>query len=165
MTLRPVTFAECREFIAAHHRHHTVPQGWLWGHGVQDDSGTIVGVATVGRPVSMMLDDGYTCEVTRLCTTGEANACSILYAASWRAAEAKGFRRILTYILDDESGVSVEAAGWKLLGSTGGGSWSRPSRSRTDKHPTTPKRKYGRGSWRWPEVAESGALSRHGGGA
>ena len=34
-----------------------------------------MGVAIVGRLVSRYLDNGLTLEVTRLCTTGEKNAC------------------------------------------------------------------------------------------
>lgn len=143
LSLRPITFVKAKDFIAAHHRHHGVPVGWLWGHGVENAAGELVGVATVGRPVARMLDDGYTCEVTRLCTDGSFNACSILYAAARRAAQAKGFRRILTYILDSENGTSLRASGWQLLGETGGGSWSRRSRPRDDKHPTCKKLRYG----------------------
>lgn len=148
LNLRPVTFAESKEFILCHHRHHGIPQGWLWGHGVENDEGVLVGVCTVGRPVSRLLDDGYTCEVTRLCTDGTYNACSILYAAARRAAEAKGFRRILTYILENEDGGSLKAAGWNFLGESCGGTWDRKGRARTDKHPTGKKHRYGCGSWR-----------------
>lgn len=148
LNLCPITFRECCAFIKEHHRHHGIPQGWLWGHAVEDDTGTTVGVCTVGRPVSRMLDDGYTCEVTRLCTVGTYNACSILYAAARRAAIDKGFRRGLTYILESEEGGSLKAAGWSFLGASGGGSWSKPSRPREDKAPICPKVRYGWGAWR-----------------
>ena len=46
------------------------------------------------------LDDGWTLEVYRLCTDGSRNACSMLYAAAWRAARAMGYKRLITYILD-----------------------------------------------------------------
>lgn len=100
------------------------------------------GVAVVGRPVARMLDDRWTAEVNRLCTDGTPNACSLLYAASWRAAKALGFRRLLTYILDEEPGVTLKAAGWRLTHHTDGGSWSRPSRPRDDKHPLNPKQRW-----------------------
>ena len=58
-------------------------------------------------PVSRYLDDGHTLEVNRLCTDGTKNACSFLYAAAWRAARAMGYRKIVTYILDTESGASL----------------------------------------------------------
>jgi len=149
LNLRPLTFAEAKEFIKQHHRHHGIPQGWLWGHAVENADGVLIGVCTVGRPVARNLDDGYTCEVTRLCTDGTYNACSILYAAARRAADAKGFRRILTYILETEDGGSLRAAGWNYLGETTGGSWDRANRRRTDKHPTCKKHKWGCGSWRY----------------
>lgn len=65
---------DARPFIREHHRHHGVPVGFMWAHGVQDGDGVLVGVATVGRPVSRELDDGLTCEVTRLCTLDAPNA-------------------------------------------------------------------------------------------
>ena len=153
LNVRPVTFAEAKEFVKQHHRHHGIPQGWLWGHAVENDEGVLVGVCTVGRPVSRHLDDGYTCEVTRLCTDGTYNACSILYAAARKTSEAKGFRRIITYILESENGASLKAAGWHFLGESAGGSWSCKSRPREDKHPTCKKLRYGCGAWKELVVA------------
>lgn len=99
----------------------------------------VVGVAIIGRPVSRMRDDGMTLEITRLCTDGTRNACSFLAGAAARAAFALGYRRIGTYTLKAEGGASLRGAGWKLLGERGGGSWSRDSRPRVDKHPTQGK--------------------------
>jgi hypothetical protein len=62
-------------------------------------------------------------EVVRLVTDGTPNACSILYAAAARAGMALGFRRIQTYILDDEPGASLKASGWTYEGTAGGGQW------------------------------------------
>jgi len=84
-------------------------------------------------------DDGWTLEVTRLASDGCQNACSCLYGAAWRAAKAMGYRRCITYILSDEPGVTLRAAGWKCLGERGGGSWNCKSRPRVDKHPTQKK--------------------------
>lgn len=86
-----------------------------------------------------MRDDGSTLEVTRLCTDGTRNACSFLYGACARAAFALGFKRIGTYVLASETGASVSAAGWRMIGETTGGSWSRSDRPRVDTHPTEPK--------------------------
>lgn len=145
--LRPVTRDEGDAFIKQHHRHHNVPAGALWRHGAQDDDGSLVGVAVVGRPVARALDDGLTMEVTRLATDGEPNACSMLYGAARRAALAKGYRRGITYILASEDGASLRAAGWVKLWDVKGRSWDTPSRPRTDKHPTEDKVAYGWGSW------------------
>lgn len=138
------------DFIEEHHRHHNVPVGSLFVVGVGDEDGVLRGVAVVGRPVARMLDDGLTCEVTRLCTDGYPNACSFLYSRCRRIAIERGYRRGVTYILSEEDGGSLRASGWHYLGESGGGTWNRPSRSRSDPNPTTPKRKYGWGSW--PEL-------------
>ena len=72
-------------------------------------------------------------EVVRLVTDGTSNACSILYAAAARAGRAMGYRRIQTYILGTEPGVSLRAAGWSDEGLAGGGQWKhadgRPRRT------------------------------------
>lgn len=153
--LRPITQKVAFSFIKEHHRHHGVPVGALWQHGVHDSEGRLCGVAVVGRPVARKLDDGLTCEVTRLCTDGTSNACSILYSAARRVAQDKGYRRGLTYILGSESGSSLRASGWAFLGEAGGGSWDRPSRARTDRHPTEKKQRYGWGPWPQYETRDS----------
>lgn len=157
LELRPITRDEAFDFIRRLHRHHGVPVGHLWSQAVQDGDGNVVGVAVSGRPVARALDDGLTVEVTRLCTDGSPNACSILYAAARRAAEAKGFRRGLTYILASETGASLKASGWKKLWDVRGRSWDCPSRPRTDKHPTEDKIAFGWGSW--PEHTDARGAS------
>ena len=147
LELRPVTRDVADRFIRDHHRHHSVPVGALWRHGVHDKTGELVGVAVVGRPVARALDDGLAAEVTRLCTIGTENACSMLYAASKRAALAKGYRRGLTYILASETGASLRASGWAPLWTVKGRSWDCPSRPRTDKHPAEDKQAWGWGAW------------------
>jgi hypothetical protein len=133
-----IQLSEANAFVSEHHRHHKPVIGHLFSIGavINDE---LVGVAIVGRPVARMRDDGLTAEVTRLCTDGTKNACSFLYGAAARAAFALGFKRIGTYILASEPGTSLTATGWRLIGETKGGSWSRPSRGRTDKHPIAPK--------------------------
>lgn len=77
--------------------------------------------------------------MTRLCTDGARNACSMLYGAAWRAAKAMGFARILTYTLASETGVSLRAAGWRPSGTTKGRAWGCSSRPRQSKHPLDDK--------------------------
>jgi hypothetical protein len=141
LCLVPITLREARAYVARHHRHHRPPQGGIFAIGVTDppaDPG-ICGVVIVGRPVARRAQDGWTAEVTRLCTTGKKNACSFLYAAAWRAARAMGYVRMITYTLSGEPGVSLRAAGWRLVGETSGGTWSRKDRPRVDTHPTQQK--------------------------
>lgn len=151
--LRPITRDEAHAFIRRNHRHHDAPVGELWRHAIHDGAGNLVAVATVGRPVARGLDDGLTVEVTRVCSDGYPNACSMLYGASRRAAIAKGYRRGLTYLLASEDGASVRAAGYRRLWRVDGRSWDTPSRPRTDKHPTEDKIAYGWGAW--PQLAEA----------
>lgn len=135
MTLIPVPLPEANAFVEKWHRHHKPVVGHKFSLGAVKD-GKLVGVAIVGRPVSRMRDNKLTLEVTRLCTDGTRNACSFLYGAAARATFALGFIRLGTYTLPSEGGASLRAAGWKLIGERGGGSWSCPSRPREDKHPT-----------------------------
>lgn len=120
----PIKFPEAAEFVARLHRHHTPPVGHKFSIGAMLGD-TLVGVVIIGRPVSRMRDDGLTLEVTRLCTDGSKNAPSFLYGHAAKAAFALGYRRIGTYILITEPGTSLRAAGWKLIGERGGGSWAR----------------------------------------
>jgi hypothetical protein len=134
LVICPVEFNEACEFIKQYHRHHLPPTGWKFGAAVSDGE-KIVGVVMIGRPVSRNLQDGWTLEVNRLCTDGTPHVASMLYAAAWRAAKALGYKRLITYILDTEKGTSLTAAGWRLIGEAGGGSWSCKGRPRVDKHP------------------------------
>ena len=146
----PCTISDAKEFVAQHHRHHKPPQGGLFAIGCALDD-KIVGVAIVGRPVARRNNDGWTAEVTRLATTGERNVCSKLYRACWRAASNMGYKRLLTYTLTDEPGASLRGAGFRLVGTTPGGSWSSKSRPRADRHPLQEK-------FRW-EIATPGTSS------
>ena len=134
MNLTPISLAEANQFVADHHRHHKPVVGHKFCLAVEKDE-EVVGVAIVGRPVARGLDDGYTMEVNRCCTTGAKNACSMLYGASWRAAKALGYRRLITYVLDSETGTSLKASNWKLVHEVRGRSWDTPSRPRVDTHP------------------------------
>jgi hypothetical protein len=134
----PVSIQDAREYVTQFHRHHLPPLSGLFSVGVAQDD-RICGVAIVGRPTSRGLQDGWTAEVTRVATDGTQNACSILYAASWRAARALGWRKLITYTLKTEPGVSLRASGWTLVGEVKGRSWHCRSRPRVDKYPTQDK--------------------------
>ena len=142
LRLAPVTWRTARHFVSQHHRHHMPPRGHKFSIAVEDEAGSLVGVAIVGRPVARHLDDGWTVEVTRCCTLGAENACSMLYGAARRIAKEIGYKRIVTYTFATESGVSLRAAGWSLVANTDGGSWDRPSRPRNDRHPLVRKNRW-----------------------
>lgn len=137
----PITLREANRFVEQYHRHHGPARGCITCAAAATGQ-LIHGVAIAGRPVSRMLDDGFSAEVTRCCTDGTANAASMLYRALWRAVRAVGYKRLFTYTLIDESGASLRGAGFKLIGVAGGGSWSREGRPRIDTHPTQAKLKW-----------------------
>jgi hypothetical protein len=100
----PVTIDEAKRFVARLHRHNKPPAGAKFAVGVADEAGELRGVALAGRPVAPALDDGIALEITRCCTDGARNACSMLYGAGRRAARALGHRPIYTYSLPEEGG-------------------------------------------------------------
>lgn len=140
----PTTLAEARQFIREHHRHHKPPIGHIFAVAVADENDHVRGVCTVGRPVARLLQDGFTAEVTRVATDGARNACSMLLGASWRAARALGYRRLITYTLKNEGGASLRGAGYRCVGQAGGGTWSRANRPRVDLHPLQVKLRWER---------------------
>lgn len=125
----PISLKKANDFVEELHRHHSKVQGHKFSIGVMEED-KLVGVCIVGRPVSRYLDDGMTLEVTRLCTDGTKNACSILYGRSAKIAKDMGYTKIITYILQSENGSSLKASGWICDGEAGGGSWDCKSRPR-----------------------------------
>lgn len=120
----PLELQEANLLVAQWHRHHHPSQGHRFSIGVIDTDGVLHGAAIVGRPVARLAGSPRdVLEVVRLVTDGTQNACSILYAAAARAGLALGYRRIQTYILGDEPGTSLLAAGWTCEGEAGGGQW------------------------------------------
>lgn len=140
----PLKFSEANELVRRWHRHHQPIQTIRFALGIFDDEGQPHGAAIVGPPVARLAGHPRTvAEVTRLVTDGTPNACSMLYGAAARAAQAMGFERIQTFILDAEPGTSLRAAGWTDEGTTGGGDWFRASRnSRSATNPTALKRRW-----------------------
>jgi hypothetical protein len=132
LRLTPINLDEANAFVATHHRHHKPTPGAKFSLAVSDEEDNIRGVAIVGRPVARMSDDGWTLEVNRVCTDGAKNACSMLYGAAWRATKSLGYKRLVTYTLPEEGGVSLRAAGWTYIGLRGGGNWNVASRPRID---------------------------------
>ena len=139
----PLELRQANDFVASLHRHHDPVHRDKFRVGAMLN-GKLVGVVQVGRPVARMLDDGKTVEVVRLCTDGTRDVCSFLYSKAARIAKEMGYSKIITYILESESGASLRAAGWNEEVTTSGGSWDRPSRQRSTTAPTTPKRRFSR---------------------
>jgi hypothetical protein len=143
MNLRivPVSRDEAKAFTAMWHRHHghVLPASHKFSVGVADENDVLRGVAITGRPGGRGNQDGTTLEVTR-CTT---DACSMLYGASARTAKASGWRRLITYTQEGESGASLRAAGFVLVAEREprGGHFESSARYRED-HGTGGVRRY-----------------------
>jgi hypothetical protein len=138
LELQPITFKEAQRFINKNHSHHRAPSGWVFGVAVNDGE-KIVGVAMAGKPLARLFDDGWTLEITRCCTDHTQNVASKLYGALVKAGRALGYKRIITYTLKSESGVSLSAANWRVVAESRGGTWNRKRRPRVDNHPTGQK--------------------------
>lgn len=136
-----IELKKANEFVANLHRHHSPVHRDKFRCGAEAN-GKLCGVVQVARPVARCLDNGKTCEVVRLCTDGTKGACSFLYSRAARAAAALGYSKIITYILETESGASLKAAGWKPEAMTTGGNWSTPARRRTTTAPTCKKQRW-----------------------
>ncbi|MFJ2739697.1 XF1762 family protein [Streptomyces sp. NPDC087440] len=129
----PVRSRAAKDFVRAWHRHHPPSAGQVFAVGAADDTGVLRAVAVVGRPVARHLDDGATLEVTRIATDGVRNANSLLLGASWRAAKALGYRRLVTYTQESEGGASLRGAGWRLIARRPARrGWHTAARPRTD---------------------------------
>lgn len=123
-----IDFRTACQFIAAWHRHHGPPRGHKFSLGCFLSDWTLVGVATVGRPVARSLGG---MEVTRVATDGTANACSALYAAAWREVCRRGEDRLSTYTQASESGASLRGAGWRVVATLPPRrGWTTPTRPR-----------------------------------
>lgn len=112
----PVKLKEAAEFVRNFHRHNKPPAGGLFAVGCSDGA-RMVGVAIVGRPVARTLDNGETAEVIRCCVLHDApkGSCSFLYSRCWVAAKALGWKKLITYTLQSETGSSLRGAGWKVV--------------------------------------------------
>ena len=128
LEIRPISLKDANNYVEINHRHHRKATGHKFSIGVWSND-NLHGVAIVGRPLNRFLDDGETLEVLRLCTDGTYNACSILYARCAKIAKDMGYKKIITYILEEEDGTSVKASGWTLdADSVGGGDWTNCKR-------------------------------------
>lgn len=141
LRLEPATLAKANEFVSKFHRHHGKCTGHRFSLACYRGD-VLVGIAIVGRPVARMINQQLVCEVNRLCTDGSKNVCSFLYSACARVAREMGFSKIITYILESESGDSLRASGWICDGPAGGGNWNVPSRPRMTNSPTGLKNRW-----------------------
>ncbi len=124
----PMTVRAAMRKVSDWHRHLPDLQGGLFAAGVAID-GELVGVAIAGNPARVWQGTGRIV-ISRVATNGEKNACSKLYGAICRAAEALGYSEAWTYTLPEEPGDSLRASGFEDMGLSAGGEHSRVQRPR-----------------------------------
>jgi hypothetical protein len=143
MKIRPIELRDANAFVEKLHRHHKPVVGHRFSIQVIDELNQTRAVCIIGRPVSRWANPKDTLEVTRLCTDGTDNLCSMLYGAAARIGREMGYARIQTFILDNEPGTSLRAAGWVDEGIRQGRQWAHSDRKprRTDQ-PIQDKRRF-----------------------
>lgn len=143
LTIRPSTVKAARRLVKLWHRHLPDVQGGLFAALVAIDE-VVVGAAIAGNPSRVWQGTGRIV-ISRVATLSAINnprarnACSKLYGAMCRAAQALGYCEAWTYTLPEEPGDSVRGAGFEDMGLTDGGEHDRPSRRR--KPAVRPERK------------------------
>lgn len=133
LTIAPCSNEQAKAYVDEFHRHHGSSVQARFSLAAVDATGRVRGVVMVGRPVARVLDNGWTLEVNRLATDRCENACSALYSAARRVAKEMGYRKLITYIREDEPGTSLRASGWRFEEVIRARSWNMPGRPRTDK--------------------------------
>lgn len=135
----PITLAEANAYVELFHRHNGELPSAKFAVGLIRLDGSVVGVAIAGLPKARGLMNRGCIEINRICTMGERNACSMLYAACIRAGRSLGYRRFVTYTLQSENGASLKATGWIAVSTWKGGKWSEMRGTGGDDHDTGPK--------------------------
>lgn len=138
----PIELKQANQFVDELHRHHDPVYRDKFRLACINDEGKISGVIQCARPVSRHLDDGKTIEVVRCCTDGTKNVCSFLYSRMARIAKEMGYQKIITYIMDTETGISLKASGWHCEAATKGHHWNCKSRPRKTTAPTCDKQRW-----------------------
>lgn len=109
-TTRWIPLREAAGFVARHHRHHAPPQGGIVALGLYE-ADRLVGVGILGRPVSRVAQANGDAELIRLCVLPHVeHAASALQGRVRRVAQVLGFRRLITYTLADEGGISLRCS-------------------------------------------------------
>ena len=138
LTIRPISIAKANAYVIENHRHHKAKVGCRFAIACYEGN-ELHGVAICSNPVARNADDGLTLEIARCCTDGTKNACSMLYSACARIAKDMGFRKIQTYILNSETGVSLKAFGFILeKDDAGAENWQKCNSRRQNRRDAQP---------------------------
>ncbi len=129
----PIRVSKANRFVEEYHRHNKPVdhRGHRFSLGLMYKD-CLIGVAIAGSPIARANDDGFTLEIQRVCVLeGYANACSMLYGRIKRIGMLMGYKKIITYTLQNESGSSLKAVR-AVSKPIRVGSWNRPNRPRQE---------------------------------
>lgn len=141
IALRRISREAAMAFVRQHHSHNG-PLRIDRFRVAAWNGPTLVGVVVVGNPTTPSLMNRGWVEVRRLCTARTIpaelryRAASALYDWAASEAERRGWRRIITYTLKSESGMTLRYTKpkWRRVGkaSREGASWARRGANRVE---------------------------------
>lgn len=118
LEIRPIHIKYANAYVKQYHRHSIPTVGGKFAISCYAND-KLCGIAICGRPTARNADNGFTLEIYRNCTDGTKNACSKLYGACIRIAKEMGYKRVITYTLESESGISLKASNFICEGKAG----------------------------------------------
>ncbi|WP_051276525.1 XF1762 family protein [Desulfovirgula thermocuniculi] len=146
LEVRPVPYRTARAFVERHHYLGYAPPGARACLGVWYGD-RLVGTLMFGRPSARLEDQEHTMELTRMVLLNECPRNSesrvLALAAEWIRRNMPEIRRLISYADPGKGhrGTVYRAAGWRFVGRTAGGRWTRTGRPRKDTA-TGPKLKF-----------------------
>ena len=133
------------EFVREHHEHCGGLPGWRFGAGIWNGP-TLLGVVIVGNVSGRGFNGRGWLEVRRVCLDRRIppslrwRACSMLYRWAADEAERRGWLKLITYTLSEETGMSLRYARWKPVAVRRARSgWNCAARPRTNPTPLSAK--------------------------
>lgn len=111
----PIGYRAATDFLTA--RFTTAPPaGHRCALAAISPNGALIGIAVIGHPRDLSVDDGLTAQLTRLAVDTPA-AQPPLIKAAWRRARRMGYQRLICDIPadDDVTGVELHAADMRRL--------------------------------------------------
>ena len=112
--IRWIRQREAREFLYKNHRTQKTFTGSIFQLGYFEND-LLCAVLVASRPANSGMNFYQTLDISRVGTIENTHyACSRLYSRAAKIAKLYGFSRLITYIDDSESGISLKSANWTL---------------------------------------------------
>lgn len=126
-------------YIAARHYLGTTPAGARLRFWICDDNGDVIGAMMWGRPTSRAYDQQKILELTRFCLAEDATehcaaSKALALARKYIRKHCPDVKGLISYASTGQQheGTIYMADNWFAVGTTSGGSWSKPGRKNID---------------------------------